>query len=886
MNKPLFTVLGSAVALLSPYLTHTTNAGDDMNARVEVLSRENDKLERFTLSNGLECLLKPDRSAPVVSIQFRVSCGSMHEEQHLGSGISHSVEHMLFKGTPTRAPGVVTREINDAGGRVNAYTTFDRTVYYADMPAAQWQTGFDVLADALMHASFPEDEWKLEREVILREVAMGEDNPDRMLGHRLWQTAFRSDTRRHPVIGYTDTFKTLTRNDLVTYFGRHYTPDHTILVIVGDIDSLAVRAHITETLDAFKRRPSAPVILPVEPPQLSPRFERVTGDYNIGRLAATWPSVAIHHPDAAALDILAHIAGQGRSSRLNRSLVEDRKLLHSISVWSFTPGRVSGLFGLSAEFDPENEETVISAIRQEVEYLKTVPFTKQEVDMAVRSALTAQIGELESMSGQAAQYGSNLENTGDPRFSETYLRQISAVTPDDLTRVARQHLTTAGQSLVLLVPDSADSGVTGESDITAAPAVVKAQTMKLDSGVPLMVREDSRLPFVYIAVALQGGVRSEPASKSGITALMADLLLRGTATRSREEIALAVESIGASLSPYSDYNAYGLTARCLSSDAETVLSLLADCLLNPLFEENEIARQRDLQLAGIRQQAEQPMFLAQQQLRSMLFSQHPYRNTPAGTAETVSALTRDDLMSHHRSLTVAGNLAVSIFGDISAAGALKLANTALAAIPGGAAASITTEVSPSALPSRALKEVPREQAIVLVGFPGITIADPQQEALNVLQTAMSGLSSELALEIRDKRGLAYYTGAMQQVGIDPGMFVIYAGTHREAAEQVEALFQEEIRRLTVDGLHDDEIARAKAQLVAGHAMSLQDPLSVAQECALNVCYGLGADYLFGRPERIAAVTASDILAAARRILDPQREAVSVILPMPGNISNN
>jgi zinc protease len=874
MNTRMINPLVAAALL--PLAAGASDTESWIAERIEVLARENVKLERFTLPNGMICLLKADHSAPVVSVQFWVGSGSMHEEQYLGAGIAHAVEHMLFKGTPTRGPGTVSREISDAGGHVNAYTTFERTVYYADLPSSRWQTGFDVLADAVMNAGFPEAEWKLERDVILREVAMDEDSPERVLGKQLWQTALRADTRRHPVIGYADAFKTLEREDLVSWHRRHYTPANTMLVVVGDIDTAAVRRHATEQLAAFKRVPRAPVMLPVEPPQTSPRFERLTGDYQIGRLAAAWPTVAVHHPDAAALDILANIAGQGQASRLHRSLVEDRRLLHSISVWSYTPER-PGFLGLSAAFAPENEEAATAAIRQEVEYLKTVPFTEPEVRKAVRSALAAQLGELETMSGQAAQFGSDMLATGDPRFSETYLRQLGSVTAADLMRVARQYLDSRSLSLILLVPER-DDATTGEVTPATAAAAPGVQRLPLDSGAALIVRENSRLPFVYVAVALQGGVRAEPESKRGMTTLMADLLTRGTASRSREEIAVAIESLGASLNTYSGFNAFGLTARCLSGDADTVVRLLADCLINPLFEESEIARQRDLQIAAIRRQSEQPMVLAQRQMRAMLFPRHPYRDTPEGTVETVTALTRDDLVAHHRALTVAGNLAVSIFGDITAAEAVRLADAAFAAVPAGKTPAFGQETAPAELPSRAMQEMPREQAIVMTGFPGVSIFDPQFDALSVLQGAMSGLASELALEVRDRRGLAYFTGAMQQAGVDPGMFVLYAGTRRDAVEEVEGLLDAELLRVAEHGLREDELARSKAQMAAGHDMSLQNPLSTAQECALNECFGLGAGYLFSRPERIAAVTADEIRAVARRILDPRRKAVSLILP--------
>ncbi len=853
-----------------------------MNTPLDVLRREYDKIERFTLPNGMECILKTDQSAPVISVQFWVGCGSMHEEQFLGCGISHAVEHMLFKGTATRAPGDVTREINEAGGAVNAYTSLDRTVYFADLPSANWRTGFDVLSDAVMNASFPEAEWALERNVILREVSMGEDSPERVLNKMLWQNVFRTDPRRHPVIGYTDTFSALTRADLVTYFQRHYTSDNMALVIVGDMDSARVHEYITTALSAMKRRPRMPVSLPVEPPQVSPRFARVQGNYEIGRLAAAWPGVTLHHPDAAALDILTYIAGQGRSSRLYRSLVEDRKLVDSISSWSYSPGQ-SGLIGLQATFDAKQEDAAVAAILQEVEYLKSVPFTPQELAKAVRSFMADLLGGLETMNGQASRFGGDLYATGDPRFSEFYFRQVGNVSPDDLLRVAREYLTPSRQTLVLLVPESKASTEPMPLAEVAKPATALTETT-LKNGATLIVQERPRLPFVYIAVALQGGVRTESADKNGMTTLMADLLMRGTASRSRDEIAQTIESLGASLNTYAGYNAFGLTGRCLSSDTETVLKLLADCLLNPLFEESEIARQRDLQSAAIRRQAEQPTAMARQQLRALLFPDHPYRFAPEGSLDTVAGISRDDLVAYHRMLTVSGNLAITIFGDISNAEATRLAEAAFASLPSGERPTLTHRPAPPALPARAVKDMPREQAIVMMGFPGVTVYDPQQDVLNVMQTALSGLSSELALEIRDRRGLAYFTGAMQQVGIDPGAFMLYAGTHCNAVAEVESLFVAEIRRLSEQGLREDEINRAKAQLIANHAMRMQDAISVAQECALNACYGIDTNYIFTFPDRIAAVSPEDIRKIAGQLLVAGKQAVSIVLPAAAKVS--
>jgi zinc protease len=183
-----------------------------------------------------------------------------------------------------------------------------------------------------------------------------------------------------------------------------------------------------------------------------------------------------------------------------------------------------------------------------------------------------------------------------------------------------------------------------------------------------------------------------------------------------------------------------------------------------------------------------------------------------------------------------------------------------------------------ALPARVTRSEPKSQAILLVGFPGVDIRDPRQEALNVLQKTMSGLSSDIGIEVREKRGLVYYVGSFNQVGIDPGMFVCYAGTRGEVVGEVEGLMSNEIRRITTDGLRDEEFNRGREQILAGFEMGLQNNSDLAQSCALNELYGLGWQYTFDLPKRVNALTRDQVREAAKSVLDPARQVVSILMP--------
>lgn len=855
-------------------LAVSTVRAADTPTPLEALKTSNAQLHRFVLDNGTICLVKEDHSAPVAAVQIWVGSGAVNEGEYLGAGLSHFVEHMIFKGTPTRPVGEISKQINDAGGEINAYTAQDRTVFHASLPGKNWQVGFDVLADAVMHATFPKNEWARERDVILREFAMGKDNPDRQVYELMSSTAYRVHPYRIPIIGYEEVFKSATHDDLVKYFRRNYVPDNMIVVVVGDVSAADVEAHARETFKSFTRKSGQLEPLPSEPPQIAPRFARETGAYNVSRLLWAYHSVALSDPDAAALDVLANIVGSGRSSRLVKKIKEEKKLVHEIDAWSIT-AKDPGVFGFSATFEPTNEAAVISAIQEEVDGWAAGGFSNEELEKAKRAVLVGELGGLQTMNGQAYSYGSGEFYAADPSFSERYLENIQGVDAGKLKDAVQRYLSSANRTLVVLSPKASAETA---SPTQPAAARTNVQKVTLAGGTPLIVREDHRLPFVFFCAALKGGLLTETETNNGITTLMSDLLTRGTVAHTAQEIAQTVERLGGSLSPFCGRNSFGLQAFCLSQDADTFMALFSDCLLNSTFPEDETEKQKLVQLSTIQQQREQPFFAAEEALRQTLFPNHPYRWTPQGSRETVQSLNRDALASHFRQQFVRSNLVFAIFGDITKEQAQQLAERYLSEIPDGPAPQFQSAQPRPALPCRSKRREPKEQTILLVGYPGVDLKDPRVDALTVIETALSGLSSDLSTAVREKRGLVYYVGAFDRPTIEPGLFALYAGTREETAGEVEKLMDAETARLAKKGLRDDEIERAKKQILAAQDMSLQDNGTLAQTCALNELYGLGYDYNFKFEERMQAVTADCVRETAASIFKPGLRAVSLVLP--------
>ena len=311
--------------------------------------------QKWILPNGLTVIVQEDHSAPVASVQAWCATGSIDEDQHLGAGLSHILEHMLFKGTKTQSANQIAQSIQDVGGYINAYTSFDRTVFWIDVPKDGVGTALEVLSDAMMNSTLPPEEYNKEQEVIRREFAMGMDDPDRMASLLLFGTAYQRHPYRFPVIGELEIYNQLTQEQVMQYYKTRYVPNNLTFVVVGDVDAEKVRQQLGDLFKSYPEKSLKPVFIPSEPPQLGRREVHREFSTELTHLAMAWHIPEVTSPDVPALDLLSTILGDGRSSRLYRRVREEAGLAFGISAFSYTPGD-PGLFGIDATLDPKKRK--------------------------------------------------------------------------------------------------------------------------------------------------------------------------------------------------------------------------------------------------------------------------------------------------------------------------------------------------------------------------------------------------------------------------------------------------------------------------------------------------------------------------------------------------
>src|SRR6202045_4277227 len=402
-------MIGAAtrLALFSGMMFSMANLNPASATEPAVITFPPSTAKKWVLPDGLTLIVQEDHSAPVASVQAWCATGSVDEDERLGAGLSHILEHMLFKGTKTQSSNAIAQKIQDVGGYINAYTSFDRTVFWIDVPKDGVATALDVLADAMMNSTLPPAEYLKEQEVIRREFAMNLDDPDRMTGQLLFATAYQRHPYRLPVIGQMEVYNQLTQEQVMQYYKARYVPNNLTFILAGDVNPEKVYEQLAEFFKPYPEKSLKPVFIPEEPPQLGRREVHNEFATELTRLSLAWHIPEITHPDVPALDLLSTILGDGRSSRLYRRVREEAGLAFGVSAFSYTPGD-PGLLGIAATVDPKKRDAAERLISQIIDEIKQAGVTPEELMKAKKISLSHRLGALATMRDQASDIGSNL----------------------------------------------------------------------------------------------------------------------------------------------------------------------------------------------------------------------------------------------------------------------------------------------------------------------------------------------------------------------------------------------------------------------------------------------------------------------------------------------
>ena len=836
-----------------------------------------DAAHSHSLENGLTVIAKSTHKVPLVAVRLVIKAGSATEGRFTGSGISHFVEHMLFKGTADLPVGEIERRIKSYGGNINAQTSHDTTEVHLTVRSDNLNAALSLLSAFVFDPSFDGSEFEKERDVILSEIRMDRDEPSNRVSKLLWETAYMSHPYRYPVIGYEDLFRQIKREDLAEYHRSKYTPNNCVLSVVGDIDEAAVIRSCEDIFGRIPRRTEVQSVSPQEPLQMSERKaeEEIEG-LKLSRLVIAFHSTSLADTDLYSLDLLAAALGQGESSRLYNSLVKRKKLAYAVSSYNYTP-RDPGLFVISLTLEERNIGAALKEVLGEIKNVKSRTLRGSELEKVRRSVLSDYIYGRESIEAQADDYASSYASTGDYDFYQRYINGLNAVKPSDIIRAAARYLNDENMTVVTLIPKKAlalpeSLKGTGKKEFNIRKAA-------LGNGATMLFAADSSLPVVSMSVVFKGGVRAEDEKTNGISHLFADMLMKGTRSHSAEWLSEAAESRGILLGSFSGRNSFGISLKCLKGDFDFSLKLVSDILKNAAFPEKELEVSKALQLAAIRAQDDNIFAVASKELVKTIFISHPYGLPELGTSVSVGNLKRVDLTDYYASYVVPENMVVAVFGDIDASAQRKVEKAF-----GGLRRGVFKEIVPTGeqeqlAPRKDVKEIPKEQAVLMLGYPGADVKSPDRYALDVINTILSREGGRLYMDIREKLGLSYTLGSFSVLGLDPGYNAFYVATTSKNISDAKNIILSDLKSLKSEGPTQEEMELVKNDLLGGYFRGIEVNSDVAFKTSLDELYGLGYDDVFKYPDMIKAVTGQDVIRVAKKYFSDSKLNEVAVVPV-------
>jgi len=868
-----------------------------------------------TLPNGLKIYTARDTSTSNVTVQVWYRVGSKDDPEDR-SGFAHLFEHLMFKATQNFPDETFDRLTEDVGGNNNAFTSDDVTAYHETVPANHLQRLIFAEADRLGSLVVNEAVFASERDVVKEEYRQGVlSSPyGRLFSLFVPATIYRDHPYRRSTIGSIENLDAATIEDVRRFHATYYRPDNAYLIVAGNFDQAQLDGWIDQYFGPLTN-PSRP--LPVndvrEPEPTGPRETTFYApNVPLPAVVLAWPAVRYDDPDRAALTVLDGILSTGESSRLYHALVYDQKIATQTSSSLDASQQAGAVITYAIMAEGETPEAGLASLRAEAARLRDQPVTEAELTEAKNELVAGALRDRETVEDRASALGWSLINTGDAASADRDVAALQAVTVADIQRVARRYLTdqrsiairylnadeahpATAQSVDVDAPVKvADLAPVGrifellpEANRTPIPAAGPAvdlvtpavETFTLANGLEVYVARKPGLPLISARLGLAVG-SADDGAKAGLSVLTAGLLTQGAGGRSAPEIAAEIEQLGAQLGASSGADFSNVSVNAPSDVFPRALSLMSDLVRRPDFAAEEVERQRDQTLDGLRVSLSSPGPVASLAAGRLVFGDAPYGSPSGGTPDSLPGLTREDVVAFHASRYRPETARLIFSGDITVAQARALAEQAFGdwRASGPAPAPRANPAGVAVAPRVVVIDQPGAgQAAVYVAMRSVARNDADFFPLTLGNTLLGGsFTSRLNQEIRIKRGLSYGTRSNLGVRQDSGAFVASAQTRNDAAVEVADLIFAEIERLSNSRPTDSEMTTRQAILSGGFGSSLETVDGLGGVVANLALYDLPMSDLAAYVGRVEAITSEQVQAAFAEHLPASNASLVIV----------
>lgn len=817
------------------------------------------------MNERLRCIFETRKDTGVVAIQVWVQVGSKSEEEQI-AGITHFIEHLIFKGTDKVKANEMASRIESLGGSINAFTSYDNTVYHIVVPSRAFEEGLDLLVDAVMNPAFPPEEIAKEIKVVLEEIKMGEDDPQRKLFKELFSLSYQGHPYGRPIIGYSETVGNLKRQDIKKYFGAHYVPENMTLVVVGDFNEKKAR-------ESLRRHVKEATVSPrtIAGKEDSGKTRAVAGDrtkiiekaVRESYVALSYPIPSLTSEDTPALEVLGTILGEGESSRLQGQLKHAKGIVSNIATYLFTP-KEAGLFVIFSTFKGKGHALITSAIDEEIERLLREGATEWEIEKAKNMIKASYVYGTETAQGRARQIGNAQTLTNDPDFSDKFLANVDKVTNADVKRVLEKYISGKRRSFVALLPKGA----------------ANPHSFQLKNGMRYVINRNAASPSLSFKIGFVGGLKEEPTGKNGIFNVLSRMLLKGTKEKDAVKIAREIDQLAGDITPFTGRNVFGLSGKFLKKDMGQAFSLLKDLLTSSMFKGEEAKKVREDVLSAIRQRDDDPISVAFMRFNQALYDGHPYGRDAIGEERDIQGIGPEELQKLYGDYVTPANAVLAVSGDIDEKELVSLLESLFSRWKGKGRALRKEPVT--ALKKEIHIEKDIMQAHMIFGFIGPGFLDEDRYPAEVMDAILSGMGGRIHKILREENPYAYALTFFNQMAYEVGGMGIYIGTDRKLTGKVEVIVKAEIERILKEGFTDKEVTDGKNYLIGNHLISLQYNSTISASMCFDTIYGLGPDHFKVWPTKIEMVTKDDVNRVARKYLSPDT-MVQVTIGKQGNL---
>ena len=827
--------------------------------------------QMYKLDNGQTVVVQEVKNNPIVTIDTWIKTGSIDEEDS-NNGVAHFLEHLFFKGTKTHEPGEFDKILETKGAITNAATSKDFTHYYITIPSKDFDLAMDLHGDMILHPLIPRKEMEKERKVVLEEISKDLNSPTKIMQDNLNSMLYTTHPYKRKVIGRSDVIETITRDQVLSFYNKNYSPSNMVTVIIGDVDA---NHAIEKTKEAFNAeyKKQTKTIYTKEAPLTKQQKKVEYLDTESGYMVIGFRGTPIDDKDSYALDVLATILGDGRSSVLNQVLKEKKRIAFSVDAGNST-FRDDGIFYISANYEPTKCKIVQDTIFNEIEKIQKNGVTDDQLKLAKNIIERSTYYSRESITNIATEIGYTMALTNDIKFYDTYLDNIKNVSKEDVKKVAEKYLGINRSAVSIVLPKSAKevpvASLTQQAPATAELVSENAQTQKykLSDGATMLYTPNNVNDIIAISIYAKGGQLAE--QKAGTANLTATAMMRGTKNYTSLELSQVLEDNGIKIQPSASADAFVINVLTTKDEYDKTLELLNEVVNNATFEDYEIDKVKTEKLNTIKRNKDVPLQRAIEEYRDLIYQNSPYSISSKILEKNIPNITKEDILNYYNSIFAPKNLVISINGNIDKDKTIQDLNNIFKPKENTKNfdfAQYNSKIPTVTTPRQTIQKVPTtETAWILLGWQTNGVLNEKDYAtLQVIDSLLgSGMSSRLFKDLREQEGLAYQLGSGYSPNVLRGSFLLYIGTNPQTLDKAKSGLFAEITRLKTEYVGDKELQDAKEKLLGNYVIGLETNLDKASNIGWYEASTRGYEFKDKYEKLINSVTDSDIIEIANK----------------------